>query len=398
MPSLPPRVTSHRILHVIGSVDPKSGGPIEGILRQDAATNGIGVREIATLDTPDSAFLKDLSIRVYAFGERVPPGPLAPLRRKYGYAPQLVPWLRAHAQQYDMVVVNGLWNFSTWAAARALVGSSTPYVVYTHGMLDPWFRRTYPLKHALKQLSWWLCEGRLLNGAKNVLFTTEEEKRLARGSFWGWAYNELVVGYGTAAAPSPKRSMDDAFRAIVPDCHGRYILYLSRIHEKKGCDILIRAYAASLADLGDVELVIAGPGDAAYVSRLKELSSSLGVGHLIHWPGMLSGDTKWGGYYGSEAFILPSHQENFGIVVAEALSCGKPVLITDKVNIWFEVEKGSAGIVENDNLAGITSLLKKWSRLSTEERIFYGASARRVFDENFDVANVAPRTISQIFS
>ena len=104
---------------------------------------------------------------------------------------------------------------------------------------------------------------------------------------------------------------------------------------------------------------------------------------------MLTGDTKWGAFHSSEAFILPSHQENFGIAVAEALGCGKPVLISNKVNIWREIEADKAGIVANDDLTGTEYLLKTWMQLNDEERMVMSENAIRCFTQRFTVAAMA---------
>ena len=184
-----------KILHIIASVDPRSGGPVEGALRLGEIWRAQGhVQELVTIDAPDAPFLKDVDAVVHATGRR------GRLRRfiRYGFAPGLVTWLQAHVADYDAVIVAGLWNFSILAARMTLLRAKVPYFVYTHGMLDPWFREHYPIKHLGKQLSWWLNEGKLLRGARAVLFTTEEERRLAENAFRPYHVNGRVVGYGRA--------------------------------------------------------------------------------------------------------------------------------------------------------------------------------------------------------
>ncbi len=101
---------------------------------------------------------------------------------------------------------------------------------------------------------------------------------------------------------------------------------------------------------------------------LERRAAALGLGQKVHWPGMLKGDAKWGAFRECEAFILPSHQENFGIVVAEAMSCGRPVLISNKVNIWREIEIDGAGLVAADDLAGATTLLRRFLMMAPSDR------------------------------
>ncbi len=388
-----------KILHVISSADPASGGPIEGILRQNEATSGIALREIVTADRPSSLDEKKLGLAVHLVGIDNKQRLLGKYLSHYRYTPHLIPWIKRNRENYDAVIVNGLWNFATFSAAFTLPGNRTPYFVFTHGMMDPWFKTTYPLKHFAKTIFWLLVEGRLLAGARKVFFTSEEEMRLARGQFPFWRYNEEVVGYGTAAPPVASTEQRDAFKAAAPGLGDRpYLLFLSRIHRKKGCDLLIDAFAKVAAQRPELQLVIAGPDQEGLVSVFQERAQALGIADRIHWPGMLKGHAKWGAYRGAEAFILPSHQENFGIVVAEAMACGAPVLITNKVNIWREIEATGAGLVENDDAEGTEALLRKWLAMSNEQRATMRQAALQAFQTHFDVAQVAPALLQTIKS
>lgn len=392
-----------RILEVIGSIDPKGGGPLEGIVRQDAACRAAGLkvtRELVTLDPPGSPFLVDFPMKVHALGRPVASSgnPLQRALKRWGYAPDLVPWLRANVDRYDAVIVNGLWNYSPFAASRVLPGGSTPYFVFTHGMLDPWFRQADPLKHLAKQAFWLVGEGLLLARAHSVFFTCEEERRKARGQFWGHsAYVETVVGYGASAPPPRTPTLEATFRAAAPGLMGRsYLLYLSRIHRKKGCDLLIEAFARVADVHPGIDLVMAGPDATAWRPELAALAERRGVADRIHWTGPLYGDAKWGALYGAEAFVLPSHQENFGIAIAEALGCGTPVLISDKVDIWREIADAGAGLVGPDTVEGTEETLRKWFAMTRPERNQFAAAARTLFANCFDVARTGPSLIKSI--
>src|SRR5262249_23386297 len=139
-----------------------------------------------------------------------------------------------------------------------------------------------------------------------------------------------------------------------------FILFLSRIHPKKGCDLLIKGFAEVFGADPTKLLVIAGPDQVGWKLELERLVSDSGLQGRVLWPGMLMGDAKWGAYRCCEAFALPSHQENFGIVVSEALACGKPVLISNRVNIWKEIREDGAGLVEDDTERGSSSMLEVW--------------------------------------
>lgn len=351
-------------------------------------------RELVTLDRANDPWIATCPIKVHPLGTRRPERGWG---SHYGYAPDLIPWLRENLDHYDAVMVHGLWNYASFAASRVLPRADKPYFAFSHGMLDPWFKQQYPLKHLAKQAFWTVADGPLLSGAKAVFFTTEEEKHLAHGQFFGHRYNPVVVGYGTARAPAPTDAQREAFCRLVPEIAGRrYLLFLSRIHPKKGCDLLIKAFAETAELDPDLHLVIAGPDEIGIVETLKGHAQAAGISDRIHWPGLLKGEAKWGAFHHCEAFVLPSHQENFGIAVAEALGCGRPALITDKVNIWREVADAEAGLVETDDEVGVTRLLQRWAALTHEEKGAMGKAASHVFTQKFDVVRTGPALIETI--
>ena len=370
---------------MIRSVDPAGGGPMEGV-RQMAriyATRKIEA-EIVSLDRSDDPNVTDFPLRVYALG----PGSLG----SYGYSPRLLAWLRQNHQSYDCVVVNGIWQFHSYACWLALHKTTTPYVVFTHGMLDPWFKRQYPLKHLKKWLYWPWAEYRVLRDARAVLFTCEEERILAPQSFWLYKVNPFVVGYGTRIPSFDLATVREQFFVKHPDLRDkRLAIFVGRIHPKKGCDLLIEAFQRTLARDPDWHLLIVGPDQVGWQAELEQMSSSLGVAGRITWTGMLQGDGKWQALAASEIFVLPSHQENFGIVVAEALACKVPVLISKQVNIWREIKDEHAGFVEEDSLNGTIKLFQTWVSLDASERSAVRANSRLCFDKHFDLDRSSTR-------
>src|SRR3954462_12342668 len=215
-----------KILHVIRSIDPAHGGPSEAVRNLGAANSREGhVVEVATLDSSAAPFVDDFPLLLHCFGPAV---------LKYGFSPRLVSWLREHYRNYDTVVVNGLWQFNSYAAYRALHGTDTPYYIYPHGMLDPWFKRAYPLKHLKKTVYWKLIQHRVVAGARAVLFTCEQERILAREAFRPYRCREMVVNYGTSA-PELSPEQREQFLRKFPETKGkRCLLFMGRIHEKKG--------------------------------------------------------------------------------------------------------------------------------------------------------------------
>ncbi len=371
-----------KLLHLLPSLDPAGGGPMEGVLQSSLACIAMGhAVEVATLDDPAAPFLAAYPLRVHALG---------PTTSGYGYTPRYVPWLRAHAADHDAVIVNGLWQYHGLGAWRALHASKVPYFVFTHGMLDPWFKKAYPLKHAKKWLYWPWADYRLLRDARAVLFTCEEERLLARESFWLYRARERVVSFGTGAPPTDALRLRDVFLAQYPALRGRrLLLFLSRIHEKKGCDLLIEAFARVAAEQPELQLVMAGPDQTGWQATLQAQAAARGVAARISWPGMLRGDLKWGAFHAAEAYLLPSHQENFGIAVAEALGCGLPVLISDKVNIWREIADARAGIVDTDTADGCERMLRRWLALRPAEKSAMRDAASALFAQRFTVDAMA---------
>ncbi|MGF6724880.1 glycosyltransferase involved in cell wall biosynthesis [Paraburkholderia sp. GAS41] len=367
-----------KILHLLATLDPRAGGPTEGVRQSGINMTALGHEvEVATVDDPSAAWLAAFPLPVHALG---------PAKGFYGFTPKLVPWLEAHATSFDAVIVNGLWQYPGYATWKALRRLNVPYYVFPHGMLDPWFKRTYPLKHVKKWLYWPWAEYRVLRDATRVLFTTQEECRLARESFSLYHANEAVVAFGTNRPPSDAASLREAFYNAHPALRDqRLILFLGRIHPKKGCDLLLQAFAAARELEPAARLVMAGPDGDTWVPTLKALADELGIASRITWTGMLQGDEKWGAFYASDAFVLPSHQENFGIAVAEALACGLPALISDKVNIWREVQADGAGFVAPDSVAGTLANLTRWMQLDAIQAAAMRTQALHCFEQHFTV-------------
>lgn len=377
-----------RILHIIGTLNPESGGPTESV-RSLLSFVSIGyVGEVVTFDDPKASYLSRYDFPIHALG---------PTRTTYGFNLKLVPWLKANRHRFDGVVVNGLWQYCGLAAWIALAGKQ-PYVVFSHGMLDPYFKRAFPLKHLKKWLYWAPAEYRVLRDAYRVLFTSSAEKRLAEESFWLHRWNPMVVPYGANRPPQkPPQELAEVFYQQCPETRGkRFLLYLGRIHRKKGCDMLIEAFGKVASSDPGLELVMAGPDQQHWSVELQKMAKEAGVGDRIHWPGMITGDAKWGAFTAAEAFILPSHQENFGIAVAESLACGTPVLLADKVNIAEDIANDGAGLMEPDTTEGTIHLLRRWIAMPPEEKAVMSERATDCYRRRYNMEENA-KTILRIF-
>jgi len=371
-----------KLLWIIGSLNPTTGGPVAALLQLTVALRELGhTCEVATLDGEHASGVDDFPGIVHVLG---------PSKGKYLYNPRLISWLCDNAPHFDGVFVNGIWLFAGLATWMAYKKAKFPYFVFVHGALNPWFKLQYPLKHLKKWLYWPWAEYRILRDAKAVLFTSEVERESASRSFWLYKSKEVVVSYGTALPAGNHNIQRQLFLDTYPQLGAkRFALFLGRIHPVKGCDLLIDAFAKIAAQDPDFRLVLAGPDQGGWQFALRQRAFQLGIEERIIWTGMLSGDIKWGAFYAADVFMLPSHSENFGIVVAEALACGLPVLITDKVNIWSEIKNDGAGLVEADTPEGIVGLLEQWLRLSEVERAEMRTRAMNCFLRRYEISLVA---------
>ena len=363
------------ILHIVGTLNPAAGGPSEAIRMLVRHAPAGYTAEIATLDDPAAPFLQNLPCPVHALG-----GP-----RPRWYSPKLLPWLRLNRTRFDGVLVHGLWQSIGWAAMRAFAGR-TPYVVFAHGMLDPWFKRTYPRKHLKKWLYWLAAEYWILRRAHRVLFTTALERDLATQSFWLHRWNAVVAPLGSEPTPADPLTLRAAFHQRCPELAGtRFLLFLGRIHPKKGCDLLTQAFAEIAPSHPNLRLVIAGPDPANWRAQLEPALLAAGVADRVHWPGMLEGHAKWGAFAACDGFILPSHQENFGIAAVEALASAKPVLLCDPVNIAPDLATAGCALVEPDTLDGTRRLLTGWLTLTETARHAMSDRALQTFHQRYDM-------------
>ncbi len=386
------------ILHIAGKMDPRLGGVAQAIRTMIRGLEGLGMHnEAVTLDDPRAAFLTEERLLIHTPGEG---------RGAWYYSPLFIPWLQKNCNRYDIVIVHGLWQFHGFAVQKIFrqmkkngVKKVPAVYIMPHGMLDPYFQAIQGRKlKAIRNWCYWkLIENKMVNGADGILFTCLEEQKLAALTFSPYAPKRAVVaGLGVQQPPLFTQNMQKAFLA---KCHAamnrNYLLFLGRIDKKKGVDLLVKAYEKIAADAAEMSelpmLVIAGPGlDTPYGEKVKQMvMASPLLQSLVAFTGMLGGDAKWGAFYCADAFILPSHQENFGIALVEAMACSKPVLISNKVNIWQEVINAQGGLAADDTAAGILRLLTRWTILHPEQQKRMAVRARQCYEKQFSVEMAA---------
>jgi len=377
------------LLRIIPSLDKTGGGPVHGILNITPFLESHNINTtVITLDDPNNSCLKNHSFKTIGLG---------PTFLKYGYRKGIVSKIRKIAKDFDAVIIHGIWQYHSFATWRALRKLEIPYFVYTHGQLDPFFKN-YKLKHLKKMIYWPLTDFRVLRDAKAVFFTTDQEKKLARSYFKLYKANEIVVNYGISKPPSLQEVSCELFFEKYPELKNKkIILFLSRLNYKKGLDILLEAFAYIKSQKDEkYNLVIAGPNSDRLQEKLEEQASKLNISNQIIWTGMLTHDMKWSAFRAADIFCLPTHSENFGIAIVEALACSLPVITTDKVNIFNDIELSGAGFISNDDLEGIKLSFIKWTNLNEIEKIEMRKNAYNLFQEKFDFAKTSHHLINTL--
>lgn len=388
-----------RILNVTSSVNPSLGGISESILRLSTTLEKMGHHvEIVSVDDPQNEWKKSINLTLHLQG---------PPQGFFEHSDRFSKWLEENVARFDVIISHGIWRFSSRETRRVALHVGRPYFLFVHGMLDPWFKRYYPVKHFLKSFYWWLTEYAVLRDAASVLFTCEEERELAWQSFRPYRCRQSVVPLGTSPPPDDAENQRQVFHQKFPELEDkRTILFLGRLHVKKGCELLLSAFLKLLQSRSseqrkELHLMMAGPSfHPDYLNDLHKIAAqceALSPGS-VSFPGMLTGDLKWGALRQAEIFVLPSHQENFGIAVVESLACSTPVLISRPVNIWREIESSDAGLVDEDTEEGCLRLLNHWFSLSSERRKEMQNHASECFTQKFEITQTASILIETVNS
>ncbi|MCC6680128.1 MAG: glycosyltransferase [Phycisphaeraceae bacterium] len=314
----------------------RDGGPPRALVGLAAAQHeaGLHVHVVSGL-YPDAP--PDLIDPLVQRG--IPITHLGPVRRKSGYLHGMGRALRPLVRQADIVHIHCLWEWIQHAAASEARRCGKPYIFRPAGMLDPyslragrWGKRAYLA----------LFLRRDLNGAAAIHFTAEIERD--KVSKMGLRAQTIVEPNGIELDDFRSLPAPGSFRQRYPQLGDKpIVLFLSRVHPKKGVDLLIDAFA--VAETGNAVLVIAGPADAAYQQQLEQQIAQRGLTDRVLFTGMLHGLERIEAYVDADLFVLPSHQENFGIVVIEALASGVAVLISDQIDIWPSIRDHDVGRV-----------------------------------------------------
>lgn len=374
-----------RVLHVIPYMHPSAGGPPVVVEQISRHLNNVGVNSEVVTTTKycrgDASRLVQ-KIESYASVQMLS-------TMITGFGPKDTFTLASAIKRADIVHLHTLWDPVNVAVRLLCTRMRRPYTIMPHGMLDPYSLSVNSLR---KQLYLKAFERRNIECAANIIFTTEEERQLATRLPLGFPPS-VVLPLGAEKPPTDRRNLAAHFEAEFPESRNRRcLLFLGRLHPKKGLDRIIRILPAIVAAFPGCLLVIAGEGDSEYKDTLIKTIESMGLRDHTLITGILEGLAKWGAFAKAEVFLLPSRQENFAIAVAEAMQVGVPVVISDKVNIWEGVMKAKGGIVLQEN--GIERRMgQEINNLLSDKDLLLrmGECARNYASEEFDWERCAKR-------
>lgn len=368
-----------KIVHTVNSLRADHGGPSRSVTALCSALAERGANmEIVT--------------HRQGLGEEAAVTPNAPVpvhfvEREHGvkaFMPGKPAFSRAVEQaagESGIVHDHGLWLPSNHAAARAARQARRPFVVSVRGMLAPW-----PLSQsrAKKRVGWALYQRRDLRSATLFHATAEQEAEDVRR-----------VGLRQPVALIPNGvDLPERYGTDRPEGEVRHALFLSRLHPKKGLVNLVQAWAQVRPE--GWELVLAGPDADGHRAEVEQAVSELGITGSVRFTGPVGDEGKWDLYHSADLFVLPTFSENFGIVVAEALAAGLPV-ITTKGAPWQDLETHDCGWWIDIGVEPLARALAEATGLSDERRRMMGQRGRALVEEKYSWSHVADE-MSAVYS
>jgi glycosyltransferase involved in cell wall biosynthesis len=260
--------------------------------------------------------------------------------RFYTFSWPLNVWLSKHVAEFDLIHIHALFSYPALSASYWATVHGIPYVVRPLGTLNEWGMKNR--RPWLKKASFRFLEHRILKRAALIHYTSDRERAEAE-----------ILGVGRPSVVIPNalpNGSSDEFSGTFRGCYQqlrdrRIILFLSRLDQKKGLDLLLESFANVRQEVSDAALVIAGEGDRRFAQHLKSETLRLGIAQDVLWTGFLTGDQKRAAFADALMFVLPSYSENFGIAVGEAMAAGLPVVVSNQVGIHGDISHAGAGLV-----------------------------------------------------
>jgi glycosyltransferase involved in cell wall biosynthesis len=369
-----------RVLHVISNLAASAGGVTSAVVGLAVAQQreGLQVSILSTfagqLDRLNVDALQSAGVRVHSVG---------PATGRFMRHPDLRRIADQAVADADVVHIAALWEEIQHQAARAARRRRIPYIFSPHGMLDPWsLSRNRWIKRLY--LAWRLRKD--LNAAAALHFTCEVERDLVAPL--KLRPPAIVEPNGLDLVEFTDLPPANTFRAKYPRLGDRpFVLFLSRIDPKKGLDLLIPAFAAGPKE---AMLVLAGPDLIGYRASVEAMVERHEIKDRVLFTGMLRGRERVEAMSAATLFALPSYQENFGIVVAESLAAGVPVVISDQVNIHAEISRAGVGGVVPAEMQAVAAELRRWLE-DDSLRSAAAAKCRAFAWENYDWSKIAAR-------
>jgi len=329
-----------RILHVTPYMHSSAGGPpvvVENFVRE---VKKLGHRsEIISTSRFCSGDRETLLKRL---NKLAPACLVSPSKVLLGLLTPAWQALRDSIHGADLVHLHTLWNPINVAVRKECESCKRPYLLMPHGMLDPYSLSVKRWKKAVYLAAF---ERRNIQAAQRIIYTTDEEVRLAASGSWPLPKGVVIPLGGDAPAAKPDQLASRFFEKFPKARARRRLLFLGRLHFKKGLDRILSILPSVVRACPGVLLTIAGDGTPDFERALRSAVANLRMEDNVMMTGRLEGNAKWEAYAAAELFLLPSRQENFAITVAEAMHMGVPVIISDKVNTWPYVRDADAGVV-----------------------------------------------------
>ncbi|MBD1889654.1 hormogonium polysaccharide biosynthesis glycosyltransferase HpsP [Coleofasciculus sp. FACHB-SPT9] len=380
-----------KILQIVPSISLVYGGPSQMVLGLSEALASEGV-EVTVLTTNSNGDVGQppldvpLDRPVEQNGYQVRYFPCSPFRR-YKFSLDLLRWLAGHAAEFDLAHIHALFSPVSTAAATVARSRHLPYLMRPLGTLDPSDLRK---KKQLKQIYAALLERPNLAGAAGIHFTSPQEAKISER--FGTSTPDVVIPLGVKQpAILPK---GQARRKLgIPETQP-LLLFMSRIDPKKGLNLLIPALEKLLEEGADFHFVLAGgnPQDPAYENKIREQLQASPLRDRTTITGFVTGESKTALLQDADLFVLPSYYENFGIAVAEAMCNGIPVVISDQVYIWEEIQQAEAGWVCVCDVDSLTEQLRE-ALADALERQRRGINAQEYALKNYSWKAIAQTTI-----
>jgi glycosyltransferase involved in cell wall biosynthesis len=364
-----------RALHIVRGLDPRSGGTSVSVpaLVQAIGATGRYQQTIVYFADPGAYEVTAPEVEVLRFA-------WDPAGLRFGKLGRSL----AHAISHcELVHVHGLWEAHCAAAISISRKLGRPYLVSAHGMLERWALRNKRWKKSLYSA---LVERRNLRGAACLRALTMSE--IADYRRYGLHAPAALIPNGISLPPDVDA---EPFYRKFPELAGkRLVLFLSRIHYKKGVDILCRAWAAAAREFPGAHLVLAGPDYEGTLAHVEALVRKLRLETRVTFTGMLNGPEKWAALAAAELFVLPSHSEGFSVAVLEALAMERPVVITPGCN-FPEVAETGGGVEVNPLDRQVEAVLLDMLGRTPEDRAIMGARGLRLVRERFSWQAIGER-------